>query len=149
MSLKLEIFEHDAARRLALEFAPVLQGPPGPEGGSSFVRIAAAPLSALTVVWESAAGQVHALDYRDADHIDLLAGISITAASAVGQTVNVQLAGPLDVAGLGLTPGRVWLGVGGALTQTPPADGFDVLVGRVVAGHRLYLSFNDNIHLED
>lgn len=147
--LTLEILGCDAGRALALTFAPVLQGAPGPAGGTTFSRVAAAPLSALVVVWESPTGEVLPLDYRDADHIDLIAGITTTAAQVAGDSVQVQLAGLLDVSGLGLVPGRVWLGAAGALTQTPPADGFDVLVGRVVSGQRLYLSFTDHIHLED
>lgn len=147
--LTLEILGCDAGKALALTFAPVLQGPPGPAGGSTFARPAATPLSALAVVWETPAGEVLPLDYRDADHIDSLAGIATTAAQSAGEMVQVQASGALDISGLGFAPGRVWIGANGALTQTPPVDGFDVLVGRVVSGQRLYLSFTDHIHLED
>jgi hypothetical protein len=99
-------------------------------------------------VWEDPAGVVRLLDYRDAAHIDLLAGITVTAAGAAGQPVTVQRSGVLDAAGLGLVPGRVWLGADGALTQAPPADGFDVLLGSAVAGARLVFNLQDTIHLE-
>lgn len=146
--LTLEILDCDAGHALALTFAPVLQGQPGPAGGTTLSRIAGMPISALTVVWENPAGEVRGLDYRDVDHIDLLAGITITAAAAAGAAVQVQLLGVVDISGLGMAPGRVWLGPNGALTQSPPADGFDVLVGRVVSGQRLCLSFTDHINLE-
>ena len=126
-------------------------GPPGPPGrdgvAEAIVRRAAAPLSALVVVWEDVSGDVHPLDYRDGAHIDMLAGLTITSAAA-GDDVTVQRSGPLDAQGLGLMPGRVWLGTNGALTQTPPVDGFDVLVGLAVSGERLYLSFDSAIFLE-
>lgn len=126
------------------------QGPAGGGGqqGGTFARLAGTPLSALVVVWENADGEVQPLDYRDADHIDLLAGITTTAAPTVGSAVQVQLSGVLNISGLGLSPGPVWLGANGTLTQTPPEDGFDVLVGRVVNDQRLYLSFTEHIHLE-
>lgn len=124
------------------------QGPPGPAGGAAFIRVAAVTLSALVVVWEDAAGLVHPLDYRDEAHAALLCGLTITSAGA-GQDVTVQRAGPLDAAGLGLVPGRVWLGVDGRLTQTPPQDGCDILVGNATADERIYLNFNEAIYLED
>jgi len=136
---------------LCLDFAPVLRGErgqPGPAGDATVLRTSAAPISALRGVWEDAAGVVHLLDYRDAEHIELLAGITVTATSAAGQPVTVQRAGVIDLAGLGLAPGSVWLGIGGALTQTPPDDGFDVLVGAVVSDSRLILNLQDSIALE-
>lgn len=123
------------------------QGPIGPAGGSAFERASAGPLSALRVVWEDADGVVRLLDYRDADHLDLLSGMTITAASEGGQQVTIQRTGPLGAAGLGLVPGRVWLGADGALTQTPPDDGYDVLIGYATASGRLYIDIQDHIHL--
>lgn len=136
---------------LRFDFVPVLRGepgPPGPQGDATFLRTSAGELSALRAVWEDAAGVVHLLDYRDAAHIDLLAGITVTAAGAAGQPVTVQRSGVLDAAGLGLAPGRVWLGAAGALTQTPADDGFDVLIGTAVAPGRLILNPQDPINLE-
>ena len=140
----------EAAQILAVaEQGPVgPQGPPGPAGGAAFIRVAATTLSALVVVWEDAAGLVHPLDYRDEAHAALLCGLTITSAGA-GQDVTVQRAGPLDAAGLGLVPGRVWLGVDGRLTQAPPQDGCDILVGNATADERIYLNFNEAIYLED
>lgn len=123
-------------------------GSPGPAGGTTVERISAEPLSALTVVWEAEDGTVSALDHKDAAHIDLLCGLTTTATPAAGDPVLVQLSGAVNIAGLGLTPGRVWLADNGTLTQTPPAEGFDVLIGRAV-GQQLYLSITDHIHLEN
>ena len=123
-------------------------GPVGPAGGTAFTRQADAALSALRVVWEDEAGVVHLLDHNDGDHIDLIAGLTITGTSAPGD-VTVQRSGPVDDAAWSWTPGRVWLGPAGTLTQTPPADGYDVLVGHAASPTRLYLDIQDPIRLED
>lgn len=123
------------------------KGPIGPAGGTAFTRLAAAPLSALRVVWEDPDGLIRPLDFEDADHIGLLCGITVTAASAPGQAVTVQRSGPVDVPGLGLQPGPVWLGSSGGLTQDPPVNGFDVQVGSVVSGQRMYIDISSPINL--
>lgn len=122
------------------------QGIPGPAGGSAFERIAGQIISALRAVYELE-GQVFILDYHDADHVDLLLGITLTAAQA-SEPINVQRSGVLEDAGWSWTAGPVWLGVDGALTQAPPADGFDVLIGSAVSATRLILNIQDPIDLE-
>ena len=116
--------------------------------GSAFIRIAGEPISALRAVYELHNGAVHPLSADDDDHIDLLAGITLTSASS-GAEVTVQRAGPLDATGLNLQPGRVWLGMDGALTQTPPETGFDTLLGYATAEQRLYIDISETILLED
>lgn len=125
------------------------RGQIGPAGGTAFTRVSGMPLSALRVVWEDQAGVIRPLDFEDADHISLLCGVTVTAAAASGQEVTVQRAGPVDVPGLGLTPGPVWLGSGGGLTQVPPVNGFDVRVGSVVSGQRMYIDISSPINLKE
>lgn len=122
-------------------------GPPGPAGGAAFIRQSDGPLSALRIVWEDGSGVVRPLDSSDEDHIDLMSGLTLTAAASTGP-VTVQRSGPVNDAAWTWTPGRVYLGANGALTQTPPADGFDVLVGVAVSPTRLILDFQDPIELE-
>ena len=122
-------------------------GPPGPAGGTSHVRNSAAALSALLVVWEDELGVVRPLDSTDEDHIDLLCGLTLTATSDAGQ-VTVQRTGAVDDLAWSWVPGRVHLGADGALTQSPPSTGFDVLVGVAVSPTRLILNFQDPIELE-
>lgn len=121
-------------------------GIPGPAGGSALQRPAGETVSALRMLYEQG-GKVYALDYRDAAHIDLLLGVSLTAAD-IDQPLNVQRSGVIEDAGWGWTLGRVWLGAGGALTQTPPVDGFDVLIGAAVSATRITLNIQDPIKLE-
>lgn len=125
---------------------PGRQGIPGPAGGSSLQRLAGESLSALRAVYELD-GHVCLLDYRDTDHIDLLLGITLTAAPA-GEPVNVQRSGVIDDASWSWAPGRVWLGIDGRLTQAPPADGFDVLIGAAMSTTRITLNLTDPIELE-
>jgi hypothetical protein len=125
---------------------PGRQGIPGPAGGAAVERQAGETLSALRAVYELD-GQVFALDYRDAEHIDLLSGITLSAAE-VGTPINVQSLGPLDDSAWNWQPGPVWLGANGALTQTPPADGYDVLIGAAVSATRLLLNLQPPIDLE-
>ena len=125
---------------------PGRPGEPGPAGGAAVQRLSGETLSALRAVYELD-GEVYALDYRDAAHIDLLLGITLTAADQ-GQPVNVQRSGVLDDAGWAWTPGRVWLGADGRLTQTPPTDGFDVLIGAATSATRITLNLTETIELE-
>lgn len=125
---------------------PGRPGEPGPAGGAAVQRVTGETLSALRAVYELG-GQVFTLDYRDEAHIDLILGITLTAADA-GAPINVQRSGALDDGGWNWTPGRVWLGADGALTQTPPADGFDVLLGAAVSATRITLNITDPIELE-
>ena len=131
---------------LAGQRGPAGVGIPGPAGGSAFQRTAGETLSALRVVYELD-GTVHPLDYRDDDHIDLLLGITLTAADT-GELLNVQRSGPLDDSSWNWTPGRIWLGADGALTQIYPVDGYDVLIGSAVSATRILLNLQDPIDLE-
>lgn len=120
----------------------------GGDGGSAFTRTAGTAISALVAVYELPDGTVWPLSAVDDDHIDLLAGITLNSASA-GAEVTVQRAGPLDAAGINLQPGRVWLGMNGQLTQTPPDSGNDTLLGYATAEQRLYIDISETILLED
>lgn len=110
-------------------------------------RSAGETLSALKAVWEDADGAVWALDAHDAEHIELYVGLTLTSADE-GEAIKVQRVGALDADGLNLTPGRVWLGDDGALTQTPPSSGISLCLGAATAGSRLTLSPARPIYLE-
>lgn len=124
-----------------------LQGIPGPAGGTAFARTAGEILSALRVVYEIDQ-EVFYLDPDDEDHIDLLLGITLTAAD-IGTQVNVQRYGVIEDSAWNWSLGRVWLGANGTLTQTPPLFGFDVLIGYAVSPTRITLNIQDPIHLEE
>jgi hypothetical protein len=150
-----------------------LQGPPGPPGvvdaaavdaavrqwlddngipgipAIQFTRMAAMNLSALRAVWEENDGFVHLLHYNDPEsrHAISFVGVTVTAADS-GTEVVVQRAGELDVDGLGLSLGPVWLGESGMLTNTPPSHGFRLYLGTVVSGSYMILWPSEPVFLE-
>ncbi|WP_208605786.1 hypothetical protein [Phytopseudomonas punonensis] len=126
---------------------PGRQGAPGPAGGSAVQRIAGEQLSALRVVYEWA-GVVRYLDLQDAEHIDQVAGVTLTAVE-MGELVNLQLAGPLDDAAWSWQPGPVWLGQAGTLTQTPPLDGHLLFIGNAVSPTRIIINIDQPIALAE
>lgn len=121
-------------------------GPPGPAGGAAVQRLAGSALSALRAVYELD-GYVYPLDYRDSAHIDLLLGVTLTAASA-GAAVTVQRTGDLSDTGWAWQPGRIYLGQAGLLTQHPAETGYSLLIGSAVSATRILLNLQDPIELE-
>lgn len=115
-------------------------------GKLTIPRTASGTVSALRGVWELD-NVVAPLDYRDAEHIEQIAGITVTSADD-GGSISVQRSGPMDDSTWNWTPGVVWLGVDGALTQVPPDDGFSVIVGWAVAATRLNINIQVPIALE-
>lgn len=120
-------------------------GPVGPAGGTAVVRTAGETISALRAVYEED-GEVFVLDYRDQDHIDQLLGITLNA-GASGAPITVQRILDITDAAWAWTPGRVYLGADGALTQTPPSTGFHVLIGAAVSATRITLNLQDPISI--
>lgn len=138
--------DRTAAVILAGQRGPQGVGIPGPAGGSAVQRTFGETLSALVAVYELN-DQVFALDYRDEENIDLLLGITLTA-GALGALGNIQRSGVIDDFGWSWTPGVVWLGANGALTQISPVDGYDVLIGYANSATRITLNLQDPIELE-
>lgn len=133
--------------------APAAQGPagrqgvPGPAGGSAFQRTAGETISALHAVYELN-DQVFTLGSSDEDHVSLLLGVATTAAGP-GDDINIQRSGAIDEPSWSWTPGPVWLSPTGTLTQTPPSDGFDVLIGAAVSPTRVILDLQTPIDLQE
>ena len=128
---------------------PGPRGPIGPAGGAAVERTAGVTLSALTVVWEDVDGKVYPADYRNDIHVFMLLGIT-TNATQGGGSVSVQRGGVLEDVFWSLAPQqRVYLGANGAVTQTPPEDGYLILVGAAVSPTGVILQFTDPVDLED
>ena len=121
-------------------------GPPGPAGGAAFQRVAGVTLSAHRLVYELD-GKVYPLSAWDGEHIDLLLGVTVTAAQE-GGVINIQRIGAIDDDAWSWTPGRLYLGENGAITETPPEEGFCLLIGAAVSATRITLNIQDAIELE-
>lgn len=109
-------------------------------------REAGETLSALRVVYELN-GVVRYLDSHDAAHIELASGVTLGAAAS-GSPVQVQRSGAIDDENWSWTPGVVWLGANGVLTQVPPTQGFDLTVGIALSATRLAVNLQPPIFLE-
>lgn len=110
-----------------------------------FQRPAGTILSALRVVYESQ-GRVYLLSADDESHAELVLGLTLTS-SDQGASVAVMRAGAVDDLTWSWTPGQVWLGEDGNLTQTPPAAGVDLSVGTAVSATRLILNLQQPLYL--
>lgn len=123
------------------------RGQQGYSEGTVFDRIAGEVVSALRAVYE-VDGVVFYLDPDDNEHIDLMLGVTISAAQE-GDSVRVQRIGVIDDNSWNWSPGRIWLGPHGSLTQTPPSGRFDMLIGSALSAKRIVLNIQDSILLEE
>ena len=101
------------------------QGPRGPQGvsgfvgGTTIVTVGATPLSGHSAVAADAAGLLIKADCTNPAHQGAVLGLMANAYSPGDQAV-VQTAFTLEHAGWTWTPGPVFVGTAGQLTQTLP-----------------------------
>jgi hypothetical protein len=118
------------------------QGRPGTDTGGgiqSITRIAGETISALKVVFESQA-KAYLVDPSTESVLQAL-GVSLTTGSADAELV-IQTQGFIDDLAWSWTEGLVWCGPGGVLTQVPPIDGWDFVIGFATSPTRLYIDLN-------
>ena len=108
-------------------------------------RPAAATVSALRVVTESASG-VSPLDPTDDGQVAGLLGVSISAGDA-GDEIRIKTGGTIDDAGWSWVPGFVYAGPNGTLTQTYPDSGWEIVIGYAPSATRLNLTFDEPVKL--
>lgn len=132
---------------------PAEQGPPGPQGmpgpaGSTYMTYAAGTtLSGHKAVTVNSAGQAVYVDSDTPADAGKVLGITMNAA-LIGASVNVQATGEVDEASWNWTPGLpVFVGPAGALTQTPPVNGFIQAVGMAVSPTKLAVGIRPAITL--
>jgi hypothetical protein len=133
-------------QNIAVQFV----GTQGPAGAGAvapgFESIAAVALSALHVVYRAADG----LRYASSD-------APITAAQAVGilpSAINanavgfVQTGDEITDASWSWSLGSVWLGINGALTQTPVSSGAQVEIGIAISPNTLLIRVQPSILIQ-
>jgi hypothetical protein len=119
------------------------QGIPG-DGGAFSLTAGAGGISALRIV-VAEAGVARYPDIEDADDAERVVGLAYTAASA-GGSVTVQSDGAVTDSNWNWSPGSLWCGANGVLTQTPPAaPAWLMEVGRVLAPTRILLDIQPPI----
>ncbi len=95
------------------------QGVPGPAGGATTFTVGATPLSGHSVVAADAAGLLIKADCTNPAHRGAVLGLLANAYSPGDQAV-VQTDLTLEHSGWTWTPGPVFVGAAGQLTQTLP-----------------------------
>lgn len=95
------------------------QGVPGPAGGATTVTVGATPLSGHSAVAADAAGLLIKADCTNPAHRGAVLGLLANAYSPGDQAV-VQTAFTLEHSGWTWSPGPVFVGTAGQLTQTLP-----------------------------
>ncbi|WP_088260575.1 hypothetical protein [Fimbriiglobus ruber] len=117
------------------------QGPVGPQGGSNgYTAIAAVDIGGQRVVRLTATGLVYA-DATQTGSLSQAYGLSASAA-AMGETVNVTAYGPVTEPSWNWSLGPVFLGVAGALTQSPPtapSSVFSLVVGYAIGAQTVFI----------
>lgn len=96
-----------------------IQGVPGPAGGATTVTVGATALSGHSVVAADAAGMLIKADCTNPAHQGAVLGLLANAYSPGDQAV-VQNAFTLEHSGWTWTPGPVFVGTAGQLTQSLP-----------------------------
>lgn len=96
-----------------------IQGIQGPAGGTTTVTVGATPLSGHSAVAVDAAGLLIQADCTNPAHRGAVLGLLVNAYSPGDQAV-VQTAFTLEHSGWTWSPGPVFVGTAGQLTQTLP-----------------------------
>lgn len=132
---------------------PAEQGPPGPQGapgpaGSVYMSyVAGMTLSGHKAATVNSAGLAVYVDSDTPADAGKVLGITMNAA-LTGAAVNVQATGEVDEVSWSWTPGLpVYVGPAGALTQTPPVNGFIQAVGMAVSPTKLAVGIRPAITL--
>lgn len=95
-------------------------------------RPAAAALSSLRAVSIGTDGKVAYPDRTVADDALRFLGVLLTSASAADEQVTIRRQGRITEGAWSWTPGPVWVGDSGQLTQTPPPTGWILQVGMAI-----------------
>lgn len=137
-----------------VEVGPGIPGPPGPPGPAGSAALLAAgeatiPLSGHRVVTPGPDGMLGYASNDDPDHLAAPLWVTLGAAGA-GAPVSALMIGPLTEPSWNWTPGPVYLGINGMLTQTPPtapAALFLAQVGAAIGPTTIIVDRSPSIHL--
>jgi hypothetical protein len=121
-------------------------GPPGPAGnpGGRLSRTASTAIGGFKVVRELGGGAVALASSDDPARTDVIAGVTLCAASE-GAPIDIVRQGEILDETLNLTPGPLFLGLGGAIVSEPPAHGALVRIGVASTGGRAIIDIQPPI----
>jgi hypothetical protein len=125
-------------------------GAVGPSGdGSVLVKIAGEAMSAYRAVVSNGGADVLLANNTDSAHRRRVLGITEIAAAAAADT-RIRRFGPLEFGGWAWTPDElIFVGVDGALTQTPPVPpaAFSQAIAVALSATRIYVWPRDPVAL--
>ncbi len=116
------------------------EGPPGPAGGSSVVLTAGETIFGLRAV-RAAAGIIYRPDLSVIAHSDAVVGVALQSGGA-GAQLSVQVSGELSESSWSWSPGAVYCGPDGVLTQTPPDSGWLLSIGRATSATTIIIDID-------
>lgn len=124
-------------RTVAKIAAVGIQGRPGPQGAdgsgtSTDLTLSSGDVIQSLRVVRAVNGVALPVDTSQADHADDVSGIALQSATVNGTDISVRASGVLTESGWNWSPGVVYCGPDGTLTQSPAATGWLLQVGRVV-----------------
>jgi len=105
-------------------------------GGVIFELVAGVALSGDRAVIANSAGQAIYADGANPSHVGRVIGITVNAAAS-GTNVAIAPSGELTETSWNWTPGAVFVGANGVLTQAPPASGFTQAIAVVITPTRI------------
>ena len=114
-------------------------GPPGPAGRASFSCTASIALSGHRFVAAAPDGHVRYPDIDDPEDAFLLVGLTLGAALA-GAPIEVQAAGPVEEPSWTWSPGPIFVGPAGVLTQSRPGGAWLRQIATAIAPTRILLA---------
>lgn len=119
-----------AVERVPIAAVVAEQGPAGPPGNDR-VSVSRAPAAENLSGHRAIGGSGDGVRARSASDLSTLGQVvGVTLGSAVrGQEVQFQTSGEIVEPSWSWTPGRVWLGENGLLTQTLPTQGYLQQIG--------------------
>lgn len=122
-----------------------IQGPVGPGGGATTITVGAAPISGHAVVACDASGHLIYADCTNPAHRGAVVGITENA-FAPGDEAVVKTAFTMTHAGWSWTPGPVFVGISGLITQAlPPGAMFSQVVAHALAPTIILVEINSPI----
>lgn len=121
-----------------------VQGPPGETEGATKNLTAGETIFGHRVVRVNGSAVYHPNIAIDA-HADQVVGIA-TQSGSTGNLVSVRTKGTLTEPSWTWSPGFVWCGSNGVLTQSPSATGWLMVVGRVLSPMSIDVDVEPAIH---
>lgn len=121
---------------------PGPQGPPGDTDAAVLLATSGATINALRVI-KLENDLAYVADSSTAADANRVVGISVTAASNPGDQISVRTDGEMNDAGWSWTPGAIFVGQNGVLTQTAPNVGFVLEVARARSATKIIVDIQN------